>query len=266
MPVPNSIDELKPNPAENFPIGSEAVFPNLDNYMRFLASCIAQLRDRANAEGLPMGQVLWWGGARAGIPARMAALDGQLLNRVDFPELWTFVSSGGYPIVTEAEWQASPTRRASFSSGNGTTTFRTPDLNGRHANSIGSVSVRGDGAFSAGNPGLIQDSQNLSHGHGASSSQEGSHAHNFSGTTSGNGEHSHNVRASAWGSFGSGVHAGDGSLGSVAATNSAGSHSHSFSGSTSAAGSHVHAITIEKNGGSEARMKAASGAWIIRAK
>ncbi len=66
MPVPNSIDDLPPVAANNFPLGSEQVFPNLDNYMRFFASCLAQLRDRANAEGLPLGQV---------------ATDGRLLAR-----------------------------------------------------------------------------------------------------------------------------------------------------------------------------------------
>lgn len=267
MPVPNSIDELSPIPADNFPLGSEQVFPNLDNYMRFLASCVAQLRDRANAEGLPMGQVLWWGGVRSAISVRMAALDGQTLNRVDHPELWAFVSSGGYPMVSEADWLATPTKRASFSSGNGSTTFRMPDLNGVQASSIGAVTVRGDGAFSALSPGLLQDSQNLAHAHSASATQDGAHGHSFSGTTSGAGSHSHydgsDYRVALAGGGWDGWAAGGGAN---RLTSAVGDHSHSFSGTTAAAGSHTHALTVSSDGGTEARGKSATGAWVIRAK
>ena len=61
MPVPASIDELSTTASANYPAGSEPVFPNLDNYLRAHASFIAQLRDRLNAEGLPLAAVLWWG-------------------------------------------------------------------------------------------------------------------------------------------------------------------------------------------------------------
>ena len=267
MPVPNSIDELDPNPASNYPLGSEQVFPNLDNYMRFLASCVAQLRDRMNAEGLPMGQVLWWGGTRSAIATRMAALDGQTLNRADYPALWAFVSSGGYPLVGEADWLATPAKRASFSSGNGSTTFRMPDLNGKQASSIGAVTVRGDGAFSAQAPGLLQDGQNLAHAHSASATQEGAHGHAFSGVTSGAGTHSHHngsdYRVSLAGGGWDGWAAGSGSN---RTTSSAGDHSHNFSGTTAAAGSHTHTHTIGSNGGAEARGKTATGAWVMRTK
>lgn len=267
MPVPNSIDELDPNPASNYPLGSEQVFPNLDNYMRFLAACVAQLRDRLNAEGLPMGQVLWWGGSRSAIAVRMAALDGQTLNRADYPALWAFVSSGGYPLVSETDWLATPTKRASFSSGNGSATFRMPDLNGVQASSIGAVTVRGDGAFSALAPGLLQDGQNLAHAHSASVSQEGSHGHSFSGFTSGAGGHAHydgsDYRVSLAGGGWDGWAAGDGSN---RATSSVGDHSHGFSGTTAAAGSHTHALTVGSDGGVEARGKSATGAWVMRTK
>lgn len=268
MPVPNSIDELSPIPADNFPLGSEQVFPNLDNYMRFLASCVAQLRDRANAEGLPMGQVLWWGGVRSAISVRMAALDGQILNRSDYPALWAFVSGGGYPMISDTEWIAAPLKRASFSTGNGSTTFRMPDLNGKQTSSIGAVTVRGDGDSSAGAAGLVQDSQNLKHSHAATASQGGSHNHPFSGSTSAAGSHAHGnsndsyVVALAGGGWG-GRAAGNGS---GASTSAVGDHSHAFSGTTGAGGSHAHDITMAESGGTEARMKAATGAWVMRVK
>ncbi len=51
MPVPNSIDDLEPVPADNYPAGSEPVFPNLDNYLRAHAAFIAQLRDLLGTAG-----------------------------------------------------------------------------------------------------------------------------------------------------------------------------------------------------------------------
>lgn len=61
MPVPASIDELSANPADNYPGGSEQVFPNLDDYLRFHAACIAQLRDELQVIGIP------WLGSRGGV-------------------------------------------------------------------------------------------------------------------------------------------------------------------------------------------------------
>lgn len=51
MPVPNSIDDLEPVPADNYPAGSEPVFPNLDNYLRAHAAFLAQLRDLLGTAG-----------------------------------------------------------------------------------------------------------------------------------------------------------------------------------------------------------------------
>lgn len=51
MPVPNSIDDLEPVPADNYPAGSEPVFPNLDNYLRAHAAFIAQLRELLGTAG-----------------------------------------------------------------------------------------------------------------------------------------------------------------------------------------------------------------------
>lgn len=45
MPVPTDIDDLSTDPALNDPPGSDAVFPGLDDHLRFGYSCIAQLRD-----------------------------------------------------------------------------------------------------------------------------------------------------------------------------------------------------------------------------
>lgn len=58
--------------------------------------------------------------------------EGQLLNRADYPRLWEFAQSTGTSLLSDAEWlsSGSDARRGCFSTGNGTTTFRVPDLRG----------------------------------------------------------------------------------------------------------------------------------------
>ena len=264
MPVPASIDDLSANPADNYPGGSEQVFPNLDDYLRFHAACIAQLRDELQVIGIPLAGVTWWGGARSAITLPRLPVDGQLLNRADYPELWAFVSSGGYPLIPEAAWQSTPLSRASFSSGNGSTTFRMPDLNGKHTESIGAVVLRGDGAFSAGEAGKLQDSQNLEHDHAATTGQTGAHTHSVSGTAASAGEHSHRVPRSGTGGGNScqtGPHDGG-----YNQTTSTGTHTHSVSGTAASAGSHSHTVTVNNSGGTEARGKSATGCFVMRVK
>lgn len=266
MPVPVSIDDLSATPADNYPGGSEQVFPNLDDYLRFHAACIAQLRDELQVIGIPLAGVTWWGGARSAITLPRLPVDGQLLNRADHPELWTFVSSGGYPMITEADWQSTPLSRGSFSSGNGSTTFRMPDLNGKQTGSIGAVGLRGDGAFSAGEAGKLQDSQNLEHSHSATAEQTGAHTHSVSGTTASAGAHTHAAGTSTPVEHdGGGWKYGAGNTG-TAATAPAGSHSHSVTGTAASAGSHSHTVTVNNSGDTEARGKAVTGCFVMRVK
>lgn len=271
MPVPVSIDDLSANPADNYPGGSEQVFPNLDDYLRFHAACIAQLRDEMQVIGTPLAGVTWWGGARSAITLPRLAVNGQLLNRADYPELWAFVSSGGYPMITEADWQSTPLSRGSFSSGNGSTTFRMPDLNGKQIGSIGAVGLRGDGAFSAGEAGKLQDSQNLEHGHGATTEQTGAHTHAINGTAASSGEHDHGWTGGdgsgnpdgSWDSIGAGA---PNSYPRTSQVKPAGTHSHAVTGTAASAGSHSHTVTVNNSGGTEARGKSATGCFVMRVK
>lgn len=48
MPVPTSIDDLDPTASNNSPGGGEAVFPNLDNYLRAGFGFTAELRNKLN--------------------------------------------------------------------------------------------------------------------------------------------------------------------------------------------------------------------------
>lgn len=98
-----------------------------------------------------VGQTTLWH-SRAFIPAYAVTADGQLLNRADWPELWAHAQM--HSPVSDAEWLNSeypagiPNLRGKFSSGDGSTTFRVPDLNGVQLNSVKGLFGRGDGGSS----------------------------------------------------------------------------------------------------------------------
>ncbi|MCG9080361.1 phage tail protein [Laribacter hongkongensis] len=128
------------------------------------ASYFAKADDLAKVGGDPL---LWprTSPSRTHIQAGYAPLDGQELSRALYPDAWAAIQAGAVPVVTEAEWQTDPLKRGAWTYGNGTTTFRMPDWNGKSAGSKGAVFVRGDGALSAGTPGLIQGDAMQGHGH-----------------------------------------------------------------------------------------------------
>lgn len=54
--------------------------------------------------------------------------NGQLLNRSDFPRLWEYANSLVGSLVSDISWNNTAGSKGFFSTGNGTTTFRIPDL------------------------------------------------------------------------------------------------------------------------------------------
>ncbi|AXC34569.1 tail fiber protein [Escherichia phage SRT7] len=76
--------------------------------------------------------------------------DGQLLNRNQFPALVAELLAGRLPVVSDAVWLSDPGKRGCYTLGNGTTTFRVPDLNGVYAGSIKAPVFRGDAGFTVG--------------------------------------------------------------------------------------------------------------------
>lgn len=82
-----------------------------------------------------VGLVHWFNGPRSKIPARYIPADGGTYSRTDakYKDLWSRVSAGVYNQTTEATWLTSPQARGKYSPGNGTSTFRVPDLNGHTA-------------------------------------------------------------------------------------------------------------------------------------
>ncbi|EJG5414251.1 tail fiber domain-containing protein [Salmonella enterica] len=90
-----------------------------------------------------IGAVEWFNGSRAALPAGYIAADGQLESRTDpkTTDLWAAVSNGMLNSVDDAHWientAADPQKpyqrvgnRGFYSSGDGSTNFRIPDLNG----------------------------------------------------------------------------------------------------------------------------------------
>ncbi|HFL1375454.1 TPA: phage tail protein [Yersinia enterocolitica] len=113
-----------------------------------------QQLDEKPAGGLPL-LFSWWEDNRTHIPEGTAPRDGQELSRALFPDAWAAAQVKGI-VITEAEWQADPLKRMKWSSGNGTTTFKLPDENGKSPGSVGAPVRRGDGAKSNGVTGTIQ--------------------------------------------------------------------------------------------------------------
>ncbi len=113
---------------------------------------------------VPVGAVAWWP-LRTSIPAGRIPADGQTISRATFPDLADMVAAGTLPVVSEADWLADPLKRGSYTLGDGSTTIRLPDLNGKSAGTLGRVFLSGDGVNSAATAGLIQRDAFQGHHH-----------------------------------------------------------------------------------------------------
>lgn len=92
-----------------------------------------------------VGAVEWWQGSRTMIPTGYAAYDGQLINRSDpmYGPVVAAVINGILPSVTDSVWLSDPSQRCKYSTGDGSTTIRLPDLNGVQDGSIQGLFLRG---------------------------------------------------------------------------------------------------------------------------
>lgn len=106
-----------------------------------------------------IGAVQWFNGSRALIWPGYVPADGQILKRADYPDIWAAISNGVFVAVDDATWlNASGSQyvhRAKYSTGDGSTTFRMPDLNGQQSGSIIPF-LRGDGGGAS--VGVVYDS------------------------------------------------------------------------------------------------------------
>ncbi|KDD42659.1 hypothetical protein [Bordetella bronchiseptica] len=107
---------------------------------------------------LPVGSTDWWP-LRSSIQAGWIPGDGQEVSRATFPDLAQAVIDGLVPVVLEADWLADPLQRGAYTLGDGASTIRVPDYNGKSNGSLGRVFLSGDGLRSAGLAGVIQADQ-----------------------------------------------------------------------------------------------------------
>ncbi|QKM48907.1 hypothetical protein B7760_02946 [Burkholderia glumae] len=206
--------------------------------------------------------------------------NGVLVNRADYPALWAYAQASG-ALVSEAEWLNG--RWGCFSTGDGATTFRLPEMRGEFIRcwADGRNDIDPQRAI-----GSYQGDQNRSHAHGASAAAVGDHAH--SAWTDGQGNHNHYVNdpghdhpfvviARNTDSGGSSQLTGGGyntendgqyngttdRRGTGIWLNDAGNHGHNVG--IGGAGAHSHAITIGADGGNEARPRNITLLAMIRA-
>ncbi|ADP02363.1 gp18 [Burkholderia phage KS14] len=197
--------------------------------------------------------------ARTSARAGFLKLNGAVLKRADYPALWAYAQASG-ALLTDAQWGAN--NFGAFSSGDGATTFRIPELRGEYMrfwdDGRGVDAGRGIGSW--------QDSQNRSHAHGASAGAVGDHAH--SAWTDVQGWHDHgdpwkHALNSGTANGSDGAEASDAGGGWRPRTDANGNHVHNVG--IGAAGAHSHGITINADGGAEVRVRSLAMLAMIRA-
>ncbi|WP_175772688.1 phage tail protein [Paraburkholderia phenazinium] len=209
--------------------------------------------------------------------------NGVLLNRADYPALWAYAQASG-AVVSEATWSGG--NWGCFSSGDGASTFRIPELRGEHLRCWDD----GRGIDGARAIGSWQDSQNRSHAHGASSAAVGDHTHSawtdaqgfhgHHGVTTYAGDHQHSFSQPVPASINDTDRGGQSSGFSIddavwPTIGWAGSHAHQFDADGAgnhghnvgigAAGAHAHTITVNADGGTESRPRNVALLAMIRA-
>lgn len=176
-------------------------------------------------------------------PAGWMRPAGVLLSRTLFPELWAHVQTVG--AVSEADWMAG--RKGWFSSGDGSTTFRTPLLGGEF------IRVWDDGAgVDLGRLiGSMQPGSNEAHIHPVVDPTHGhvvnDPAHAHTGSTSAVADHQHGVPAGVDAGYVYGGTAGIGNNGTMQGGYPGGAgfgNSWSNIPNTGLAGGHSHPSTI----------------------
>lgn len=191
-----------------------------------LNDTIAALEDQI-ATAVSSGAVMHF--ARSTPPAGWLKANGAAVSRSTYEALFTAIGT-------------------TFGAGDGASTFNLPDLRGEFVRGWDDArGVDGGRAF-----GSFQDGQNESHTHGASTNSTGAHTH--SGTTATDGSHAHNDNGGLY--TNSNIEVGTGATvrgvnNSSVNLDAAGSHNHSFT--TGSGGAHSHSVTVNADGGDEAR-------------
>lgn len=120
--------------------GATIAISQLNN--RF-ANLISSLTTAMNA-ACPVGMVAWHNGVSGTIPPGWIPANGQALTRSGNASLWAWAAA--QDPATELAWQGSVMERVRYSLGDGSTTFRVPDLNGAQVGSLQGLFLRGSAA------------------------------------------------------------------------------------------------------------------------
>ncbi|MCA8037052.1 phage tail protein [Burkholderia arboris] len=211
---------------------------------------------------------------RASVRAGCLKLNGALLNRADYPELWAYAQASG-AIVADADWGAKGFFGC-FSHGDGATTFRIPEFRGEFPRFWDD----GRGADGGRNVGTYQGFTNAAHAHGASTDVQGEHGH--SAWTDVQGVHNHYVndpghehgtnvpsgggagnQQAVVGPFGVSGHYTTTRSGTGIWLNNDGNHGHNVG--IGAGGAHAHNVSIAVDGANEARPRNLAVLAMIRA-
>ncbi|WP_186206724.1 phage tail protein [Burkholderia gladioli] len=209
---------------------------------------------------------------RATVRAGYLKANGLSVNRADYPELWAYAQASG-ALVSDDNWHNG--WKGCFSTGNGSSDFRLPDLRGefiRGWDDVGSIDAnRTIGSW--------QDSQNRGHAHSTTVTAVADHVHGA--WASGVAAHNHHVNdpghvhqyntkvntqpqsgGSTW------CWVGDATASTTPAgtgiwLDSDGAHGHDIG--MNPAGGHTHAITVAADGGNESRPRNIALLAMIRA-
>ncbi|RQQ73129.1 phage tail protein [Burkholderia stagnalis] len=234
-----------------------------------------------------IGQVVFE--IRSTVRAGFLKANGAVVSRADYPALWAYAQASG-ALVSDADW--GNRRWGCFGMGDGSTTFRLPELRGEFLRCWDDTR----GIDSNRQIGSQQDAANLWHSHGASASAGGDHVHpawtdaqgnhQHHGSTVGAGEHQHvvpfgqhqNSFTPPWGTDGDNNRFGAQSEdwdNKWFLTSPSGGHAHEFWSDWNGnhghnigvgwAGNHTHNITVNADGANEARPRNVALLAMIRA-
>lgn len=104
--------------------------------------------------GLPVGSLVPWHISEASLPPGHIPANGQVLQRSMWPDLWAKVAA---VAVTDAQWLGDAGLQSRWSAGDGSTTFRAPDINGKVSGGLlPALVLRGYGRNSSAFPGNAQ--------------------------------------------------------------------------------------------------------------
>jgi microcystin-dependent protein len=109
---------------------------------------------------VPTGSIMWFPATSA--PSGYLIAEGQLISRSTYASLWTFAQASGN-IVSDTTWNGG--QYGSFSTGDGSTTFRLPQLGGYFIRNLDN----GNGIDPSRAIGTVQQNQNQTHTHTATS-------------------------------------------------------------------------------------------------